>query len=199
MEFKAIIAIFRKHKQSFWITVAVCIVIGIIGQRLQTDAVASNLTLNVTRLGAEKTADYQFHSFYRLQADERFADTIVRWIASPRLVADIASEAHLNSDDGAFSRTIKAERLSSQMIQMTYHAKDASAAQKIAQAIVKRVNIEADTLNADQQEASWFAVVGDEAVVRDARLNLTIALALSLVIGVFLGFWTVLLRHYFTK
>jgi capsular polysaccharide biosynthesis protein len=200
MELKKIITIFQKHAKSFWLTVVVCVMLGFIWQYNQTDAVAVNMTLNITRLGADKTTDYQYHDFYRLQADERFADTVVRWLASPRIVSDIYTNIRLNDnelDSSHISHAFKAERLSSQMIQVTYKAKNEVIAQKIARSVTDRINIETSTLNKDQQEASWFVVVGDAPVVQDARLSLSLVLTLALVSGIFLGFWSVLLRHYF--
>ncbi|MDD5083472.1 MAG: hypothetical protein PHT88_00855 [Candidatus Moranbacteria bacterium] len=194
MELKDIITIFRTHRNAFFMTVALCVALGAFGHSLQKEHVASNLTLNVTRLGSDKTMDYQYHDFYRLQADERFADTVVRWLGSPRIVSDIYADI---SD--ANSHAFKAQRLSSQMIQVTYDAYDGAFADKIAQSLVARINREADTLNKDQQESTWFSVVGDDPVVRDGRIGITLILAVSLALGVFLGFWVVLLRHYFSS
>lgn len=50
------------------------------------------LSLHVGRVHNETQAEeYHYDDFYRLQADERFADTLVRWLASPSIVADIYS------------------------------------------------------------------------------------------------------------
>lgn len=199
MEFKEIIAIFRARKKAFWVTVSACIVIGLVWQYSQREYVVADLTLNVTRLGSDKTTDYQYHDFYRLQADERFADTIVRWIASPRMISDIQESARLDPNDRSTSPHLKAERLSSQMIKVTYAAKDATVARRMAQSIENRVNAESNVLNKDQQETSWFMVIGSEPVTQDGRFSLAFALAVSSALGLFLGFWVVLLRHYFTK
>lgn len=194
MEFKENIAIFRKHQNYFWRTVLVCVLIGAFGQFLQREHVTSNLTLNVTRLGKDITSDYQYHDFYRLQADERFADTVVRWLGSPRIVSDIYDDT-TERERGVF----KAERLSSQMIQVTYDASDEDSAKKIAQSLVSRINKETSDLNKDQQESSWFAIVGGEPVTKDGKIGMLSVLTIALVLGMFIGFWVVLIKHYFSK
>lgn len=197
MELKQIIALFRAQRKAFWATVLLCVVLGVVLQVTQKEHVTANLTLNVTRLGSDKTTDYQYHDFYRLQADERFADTVVRWLGSPRIVSDIYGS--VASDDRSIARSIKAERLSSQMIQVTYSAPDEVAAQKLSRSIITQVNTETAALNKDQQEASWFTVVGNDPVAQDGRFSLAFVLAVSLALGLFLGFWTVLVRHYLEK
>lgn len=200
MEYTHIIALFRKYIRTFWVTVAVCVALGALWQITQPNFVASNLTLNVTRLGSDKTTDYQYHDFYRLQADERFADTVVRWLQAPRIVVDIYAQV---PDKAASStvppHTFKAERLSSQMIQVTYTARDTASAQNIAQAVVQCLNEEAGVLNKDQQESSWFVIVGDAPIVTDARVSLIAVVVAAFALGMFLGFWAVLWRHYFAK
>jgi len=206
MEFKDIIAIFRSHARAFVVTVLVCVALGVLFRFVQKDFVVSNLTLNVTRTGAEETTDYQYHDFYRLQADERFADTVVRWLSSPRVVADIYSWISSDSQDAERLhmgderfRAFKAERLSSQMIQVTYKASGTTEARAIARSLIKQVNEEIATLNKDQQEASWFVVVGDEPVTSDGKISLTVTIAIALALGIFLAFWVVLVRHYFSS
>lgn len=197
MELKKIIAIFRRHQKAFGATLLICIVIGLAWQQWQRECVVANLTLNVTRTGSEKTIDYQYHDFYRLQADERFADTVVRWLASPRIVSDIYEGIATN--DQSLTRSIKAERLSSQMIQVVYTAPDEHTAKDLSRSIITRLNLETAALNKDQQEASWFAIVGNDPVVQDGRFSLAFALVVSSVLGMFLGFWVVLICHYLGK
>jgi capsular polysaccharide biosynthesis protein len=200
MELREYIAIFRKHRKYFWVTVCAFVIVALVWQHWQGEYVVGNLTLNVTRLGSDKTTDYQYHDFYRLQADERFADTVVRWLESPRMVSDIYESAQVNVDtasDRTLSHALTAERLSSQVIQVTYNAENALVARKISQSLIDKVNTEAGALNKDQQEVSWFVVVGSDPVIRDGRFGLMLALVVSFVLGFFVGFWVVLFRHYF--
>lgn len=196
MELRVAADIFRARRVSFFATVLVCAVLGGAWQYGQKPFVKSDLMLNVTRVGSEPSSEYQYHGLYRLQADERFGDTVVRWLQSPRIIADISAQSE--SGSGTSVRAMDAQRLSSQMIRVTYAAADKSEAERIAKALVERINEESGSLNADHQESSWFAVAGDEPVVTDGRSSLVFAGGVSLAAGIFLGFWTVLFRHYFS-
>jgi uncharacterized protein involved in exopolysaccharide biosynthesis len=202
MELKEWIAIFRKHARAFWGTVGVFVVAGGAWYLFQPQHSVADLTLNVTRRGSQETESYKYDDFYRLQADERFADTVVRWLGSPRVVSDIYEDAGMDTGTvdlrglaGAFS----AERLSSQMIRVRYRAQDAESARALSRSLLKIVTENIETLNKEQREKAWFKVVGDEPVVRDGKTSLSFSLEIALVAGVLLGFWVVLLRHYFAK
>ena len=200
MELRDMMDIFRRHAKYFLWIVCICVVIGMAWQHFfQKKSVVSNLTLNIARSGSAHTDAYQYDDFYRLQADERFADTVVRWLASPRMAMDIYENIHIDTN-GLSSRSLThsfvAERLSSQMIQVTYSAEDEQAARKLSQSIVSNLNKESITLNKSQQDQTWFLIVGDDPVVRDGRQSALFAMGVSIALGVFIGFWMVLLRHY---
>lgn len=196
------IRICKKYKHIFFLTIILILVIGFFWQLLQKEFVMAEVTLNVTRLSSEKTSDYQYHDFYRLQADERFADTIVRWIETPRMMADTYGALHIAPVDTELSwpvrHTLTAERLSSQMIRVRYPSRTETEARAIAQSLTDHVNTMTAALNKDQKEAAWFTVVHDEPISQDGRVSMVFVLALSGLLGVFFGFWLILLAHYFS-
>jgi uncharacterized protein involved in exopolysaccharide biosynthesis len=202
MEMKEWIAIFRKYRRSFAIALALLLALGAIWQIVQPKTYAADLTLNVTRKGSQVTGAYKYDGFYRLQADERFADTVVRWLGSPRVVSDIYADALADAgalDARELSRAFKAERLSSQMIRVSYWTKDPDQARRLSRSLVKTVNAETESLNKEQKDEAWFMVMGDDPVVRDGRTTWPLSMGIALTLGLFFGFWTVLLRHYFSQ
>lgn len=194
------IDIFRRHAKYCLMIICVCLVIGIVWQHFfQKNSVVSDLTLNIARSGSAHTDTYQYDNFYRLQADERFADTVVRWLASPRMATDIYENIHIDTaslSNRALTRSFTAERLSSQMIQVTYSAENEQVARKLSQSIIGNLNQESMSLNKGQQDQAWFLIVGDDPVVRDGRLGAIFVASISILVGIFIGFWMVLLRHY---
>jgi capsular polysaccharide biosynthesis protein len=200
MELRDMIDIFRRHAKYFWMIVFVCIVIGMAWQHFfQKNNVVSDLTLNIARSGSAHTDAYQYDDFYRLQADERFADTVVRWLASPRMATDIYENIHIDTSSLSsrdLTHSFAAERLSSQMIRVTYSAENEQVAKKLSQSIISNLNRESMDLNKSQQDQTWFLIVGDDPVVRDGRLSVLFVMGISIALGIFIGFWMVLLRHY---
>ncbi|HCJ45777.1 MAG TPA: hypothetical protein DHV33_02565, partial [Candidatus Moranbacteria bacterium] len=159
------------------------------------------LLLNIGRTNVQNTENYTYDSFYRLQADERFADTVVRWLGSPRIVENIYGTVGIDTQHMS-ARTLKsvfgAKRLSSQMIEVTYRHPSEKMLEKISQATINELNTHASELNKENSEKNWFVVVGSDPVIRDVRVSLSFALALSLTLGVFIGFWVALVKHYFS-
>ena len=191
MELRECIRIFYRYRTLFLGTVASLVVVGLAVQSLQPIRYAVEITMNVARLGIRATSDYSYEDFYRLQADERFADTVVRWLESPRIVGDIAREARA-SDEVSFD----AGRLSSQVIRIRYATRDEASARRIADTIFTVLNRETQSLNQDRQEDGWFTLVGETPAIVDARVSRGRAFFLSLSLGVFFGFFAVLFRWY---
>lgn len=195
MELTEIITIFIERKKIFFSTVVGCLVLGVGYFVLQGDAYRTELVLNVTRNGTQKTDQYRYDDFYRLQADERFADTIVRWIGSPVIAKQIKD----TSGGATLVGNIKASRLSSQMIDVSYVTQDVQSGKTIADATVRIVNDKIAELDAKQQEQAWFFLAHEEPLVESANISFVKIALGALLIGMFAGFWAVLFAHYFKK
>mgnify|MGYP003512059204 FL=1 len=170
-------------------------------QRDQGVSYQATLLLNIGRAGVSETTDYTYDSFYRLQADERFADTVVRWLTTPRVVEDIYYESRLNPtglDAKALGAVFSAGRLSSQMITVKYGGADPKVLEELARSAVTVLNRYTDTLNTEAREKSWFVVIGSDPVIRERHISPELALGVGLVLGLFVGFWLVLIRHYWS-
>ena len=202
MELRDLITVFRKQRQFFLGSVLLFVLVAWGWQQAQPMTYQATLLINIGRTGVDTTSAYAYDGFYRLQADERFADTIVRWLAAPRVVEDIYREAHLDArglGTKQLSGTLTAGRLSSQMITVTYGGRDEQTLKQLAVAAVTVLNRYTESLNTDGHEKSWFVVIGSDPVIRDGRVSRSLALVLGLVLGMFVGFWLVLLRHYLAK
>lgn len=202
MELKELLAIFRKQRNLFLGIVLLGMFAAWVWQKEQPVSYQATLLINIGRAGVSETTDYTYDSFYRLQADERFADTVVRWLSTPRVVEDIYREAHLNSenmDAKGLGSVFSAGRLSSQIISVKYGGESKKSLEQLATSAVTVLNRYTDTLNTEAREKSWFVVIGSEPVIRDARVDLHRALMIGLALGVFFGFFTVLFRHYFSR
>ena len=200
MELKELLLVLRKQKTFYIGVIFIFIFSSWIWHKEQSEKYQATLLINIGRAGASQATDYTFDSFYRLQADERFADTVVRWLSTPRIVEDIYREARLDPTPLGMKdldRVFSAGRMSSQMISVRYTAADHQVLARLSEAAVVVLNRYTDTLNTEAKDRSWFVVIGSDPVIRDARSSLDIALSVGLVAGLFFGFWLVLLRHYF--
>ncbi len=193
MELKEYIKIFRRKWKLFASVVVGVIVFGMLVQLLLPTKYKVSVDLNITRIGYQKnTNDYRYDEFYRLQADERFADTVVRWLESDRIKADIINNAGLDSFE-----KLKARRLSSQMINVTFLVKKISYAKKTVKAIAKILDKKTVELNKYQQDPNWFKVLVSQPVISEYKFSLGKLISILLLGGVFIGFWIVFIKHYF--
>lgn len=202
MEFKELIAVFQKQGAFFFGVVFFVLASAFLWQSNQRPVYEATLLLNIGREGVQSTTEYTYDSFYRLQADERFADTVVRWLTTPRVVEDIYTDANLRekiTSGGNLKRVFNAGRLSSQVIEVSYSGESEKSLVQLTTSVTKVLNRYTENLNKENKETSWFVVIGSDPVIRDARIGLNLALAVSLVVGLFVAFWAVLLRHYFSK
>jgi capsular polysaccharide biosynthesis protein len=193
MELKEYLEILRKRIDLFLGVVLVFLLAGTALKIFQPVRWEAEVVLNVTRSGQEETADYRFDGFYRLQADERFADTAVRWLGTARMQEDIQNTA------GKKMVSLEAKRLSSQLIVVEVVAKDAPSAEKISGAIPQILNQEAQKLNQWQKEKNWFMVVADEPTISRSAWEWDRTILISLLFGIFAAFWSVVISHYFAK
>lgn len=202
MELRDFVKIFTKQRRVLAVIVLASGVAGWLVFVLQSPSVAADLTLNIARTGVQQTADYRYDGFYRLQADERFADTVVQWLASPRIMEDVAVATKVRPLSGRpwqFGGGVQAERLSSQVIRVHYRTQTVDEAKRFAAGLLTTVNTETSQLNSAAKDESWFTVQGEEPVVVDGQFGWPKAIGFGVVIGIFVAFWVGLIRWYWRK
>lgn len=195
MELREFVNIFVDRKKLFVGVLLGFMLLGLAAYRFQPERYEAAFLLGVSRTGYEETDDYRYDQFYRLQADERFADTVVRWMAAPSVRAEMIS---LGAPESVVA-TLSAKRLSSQMIDVRYSVPNGKEFGKAKEAIVSALNKETEKLNAETKDPNWFTVVAGDPVVSDARVSLRIAFGGGAAAGLFFAFWTVLLVRYWKK
>lgn len=194
MELREIIKIFKENSRLFIGTVLFFVVLGAVLFLAQPKAYSVNLMLNVTRKAIQNTPDYRYDDFYRLQADERFADTVVRWLGSPQISQQIYREAGTEPQ-----KNIKASRLSSQMIETVFVLENKEDARKFSEAVLKVLNRQTEILNEAQKEESWFVLVAGDPFVAQKKIGPAVAFSVSVLLGLFFGAWSVMIAYYLKR
>ena len=199
MELKEYINIIKKYKKLFLSAIIAIVALALGYFYFLPVRYDASLTLNITRTGSQETTDYKYDDYYRLQADQAFGDTLVEWLKSPRLVSDIYTAANIDSKAFTLSqltRGMTATRRSPQLVTVSFSAATPDRAQKISTGIIKVIEENTAELNNDQKESAWFEVVSTAPVIVKYQPNYKIILLASLLLGMFLGFWGVMIRHY---
>lgn len=194
MELRDFLNLFIQRKQLVFGIVIFALLVGLFAYRLQTQWYEGEVLLSVTRQGSEATAEYQYDQYYRLQADERMADTIARYLETSIGRQETARRAALSADrEKEFSLSkVAALRLSPSLIKVTYPALTPTEADRIAAALAETAERHIASLNEQAANRNWFTLVPSEAFSQDGRFTLPVALGIGLAAGIFVAFWTVL-------
>lgn len=199
MELKEYFKIIKNDATTF-LTVAAIVVLGAFAYFVfRPVAYETSLALNITRSGVQETSAYRYDDFYRLQADEKFADTLVEWLKNPRIASDIYDQAGIPTERLSLRRLGKIfapEKRSAQLVTVSFAAENPDKARKISAALVRVVSKNIEVLNRDQKESGWFQIIAGEPVIVKRDFSAPLVLAFSLLAGIFLAFWIVLVRHY---
>lgn len=206
MELKEFLKIFIDYKNTFFGIIVFFMLFGVVYFFVQPEVYKASLTLNISRGSKSEVKEYSYDDFYRLQADERFADTVVRWLGSPWVVRGILNEcdfvksdSNLSFNDKQLRGFFSAGRMSSQVIDVTFIVSDVDHAMEISDSIKKNVNLETEKLNDKQKQLRWFVVLGDDPVVTSNEKELLFLLALTGMMGLFVGFVVVMFRYYWNE
>ncbi|MFZ1655170.1 MAG: hypothetical protein WAT84_05070 [Candidatus Moraniibacteriota bacterium] len=194
MELRAFLELFIRQRNLICGIVLAALVIGFCAYRLQTQWYEGTVLLSVTRQGAEAATDYQYDHYYRLQADERMANTVARYLETPIGRRDIARRALLsNARETEFiERKVTALVLASNLVQVTYRAKSPTEAERIAAAMLETSERYVASLNEQAANRNWFTLVATDSLTHDGRFTWPVALGIAMAVGLFIAFWTVL-------
>lgn len=185
MELRNFLDIFIHYRKTFFATIIIVYVCGVIAYIVQPQTYEATVLMNITRDAPRETEEYTYDHFYRLQADERFADTLVQWILSPIIHEQITN-----------ARRFDAKRLSSQVVLVTYVVDAPDDAVAVGPKLLALLNTQSQKLNISQKEEQWFMVQAEGPIVRDNAFSVGFIILLCAVLGSFLGFWAVMIRHY---
>jgi len=202
MEFKEYLQIIKRNIRMFIFVVILVLVSGLTYFYARPISYDASLALNITRKGVDQTTDYKYDYYYRLGADEKFADTIVEWLKDPGTVARIYENSEISSNDLSLkklTKLLKPEKRSSELVLVSFSSSDEKELKHISDLIKKEISKNINDLNYLQKDMNWFDIFGEEPVIVKHSFNLFIVSAGLLFFGIFLAFWVVLITHYFKE
>ena len=202
MELKEYYRILKSNVSIVIYTIVIAVVIAYDWSVRVSQTYNASLLLNISRTEEQSTADYRYDQFYRLQADDKFAETIVEWLKAPGVANDIFAKAGLSSNQKtmrALSKSFRAEKLSSNLVGVQYSTEVSDEAARIAPAVSSIISDKIKSLNADARDPDWFQIDASNLIIlkntQDLRLNLGIAALVGLFLGTLLAFG----KHYISE
>jgi capsular polysaccharide biosynthesis protein len=100
------------------------------------------------------------------------------------------------SDPESPIKIFVAEKRSSQVVSVSFSAGDENSSEEISKALVLVVSQNTQMLNKEQKEDTWFDIAAEEPVIVKNEMKVMFVFLVSLAIGIFLGFWVVMVKYY---
>ena len=202
MELKEFYKIWRANISVVIYTILIAAVTVYAWSVKQSQTLSASLLLNVSRTETQNTADYRYDQFYRLQADEKFSETIVEWLKAAGVSYDIFAKAGIKTGEKSLrqlSKSFRAEKLSPGLVGISFSAQTEDEAKKIGDAVNSIISQKTKDLNANTRDPYWLEVSSSNFIVakniQDLRINLGIATLIGLFIGTILAFG----KHYISE
>jgi capsular polysaccharide biosynthesis protein len=202
MELKEYYKIWRSQLSIVIYTILIAIVAVYAWSVKESQTFSASFILNISRLETQTTPDYKYDQFYRLGADEKFADTIAEWLKSPGIAKDIFDKAGINSDQKnmrALSKSFQSDKMSPEIVSIRLSSASEDEAKKIATAVASVISEKTKSLNKDARDQNWFAVDMSNLVIFKNTQDLRINLAIAALIGLFLGTLLAFGKHYVSE
>lgn len=202
MELKEYVKIIKKFSWTFLLVWVLVIILSLVWYKTRPATYDVSMSLEITRQASEQTADYQYDQYYRLQADEKFADTIVQWLKDPAVVNEILAKAEINFSSQtlkSLSKAFRAEKLSSNYIQLRMSTAQSSDSSKITKATQDVISEKVSLLDSESQSKTWFKVMYGKPIVALSKISLQVVLIGSIVGGFILSLMVVLCSHYWKE
>lgn len=204
MDLKDFLCLLLKEKKLLLATITLFVAGTFLWQGVQPTSYQTVVSLHIARSSeqAQQAGEYQYGDYYRLQADEKFADTVVRWLLSPGIVLDILKESNDASRAVRYeelSQQFQPKRLSSQFIEVRFSTPTPEMGKSITDGMRAVLNKETKGLNVDSsvKENGWFVVLVDAPVTYLSVPNWRTSLLFSGALGLLVGIWISLGKRYF--
>jgi len=202
MELKQFIKLISEKRKLFGSIWLAFVALGMILYAIVPAKQIATLSIDIARdQQTQQTPDYQFDQFYRLEADDRFANTLVQWTEDPnvqRKIRDnLKDELSKRKVDLAID-SLKAVKRSANLVQVIFIVDNSQDAAPMAQSIYGVFQSKTSSLN-NGQDQGWFKIIGSGPTVNSKKLSFALIFFVLVVGGLLLSLFTVLANHYFSK
>jgi len=199
MELREYIKILGRNISTIVYTVIIFVIVVYIWSAEQSKLFTTELLLNIGRLDNQSTAEYKFDEFYRVQADEKFAKNIEEWLKIPGVISSIFVDAGIKDEPGTIGGrnvNFQATAISPESVKVKFSVATEDEARKLGGSVGKIIDNKTTTLNSEAKDPNWFKVSSDNLIIYKNTQNLPLNLGLALIIGLCVGLFLALFKHY---
>lgn len=202
MELKEYYKIWRENVSVVIYAILISVVAAYAWSVKVSETYSAAFLIDISRTEIQSTVDYKYDQFYRLQADEKFAETIVSWLKSPGVAKDIFKKADVDVNQKTIrqlSKSFHAEKVSSGVVSVSFGTQNEEEAKKIADAVFFIISEKTKDINSRARDPNWFAVDMSNLVIAKNVQDLRINLLIGVLIGIFFGTLLAFGKYYISK
>lgn len=191
---------FQEYKEVLIFALGVALVAGIFTWQKQ-DKYEASLSLSVSRYGTQSAQDYKYDNYYAVKATDEFGNTVAGWFKTPEMTQAIFKKASLQSNSqslDSLKKRFQAAKISPNLVEVRFSAKDESTAKILAEAVVNTVSEKVSLLNTISLQGVSFVVMGSEPVIVKNSLAVWWNVLAGLLVGLVVGFFIKVSREYFS-
>ena len=145
---------------------------------------------------AAAIAGDQFDGYWSIKAADGFSDTVVQWTKSPEIVNAVYQKAGVMPPKNslqAFYRSIHAQKMAPQYVDVKFNFLEKEQGQKMAKALAEILQQKAEL--ASKYSGGTFTILSNDAVIAKNQANFLLDGILALIGGVLISILIVLLKE----
>jgi capsular polysaccharide biosynthesis protein len=199
MELREYYKILKLNMSVIFYTILISIVVVYAWSMKQSETYSASVLLNISRMETQSSADYRYDQFYRVQADEKFAETIGEWLKMPGIASEIMTKANINQVGKTvrtLSKSFQSDKMAPEIVEVRYSTTNQDDAKKISDALGGVITEKIKSLNSEAKDPNWFSVTPSNLVILRNVQDLKINLSLAIVVGLFFGVLFALAKYY---
>jgi capsular polysaccharide biosynthesis protein len=161
-----------------------------------------SVALTISRYGTQSAQDYKYDNYYALKATDEFGNTVAGWLKTPEITQAVYKRAGLTFSSptlDSLSRKFKAVKISPNLVEARFSAKNEDEGQRMAQALGQIIAEKANLLNASSWQGISFLVVAGEPTVVKNKMTIWWNMLAGLLIGLVFGFFVQVSKEYFRE
>lgn len=182
---------FRTIRRFIWwfiVPLVIVLVAVLIGSLIFEQSYEAPVVFAINRKQQQKeTNDYQYDSFYAIQANKMLADQFTEWLKGGSVVPAIYQRAGLKEENDLLLKEWKVTDHSPQDIEMVFRGRNKERISKLAQAALDAVNEKKDEFTGSGDAAVGTVSIPNEVIVVTKTTSLALNLLVGLIAGILIG------------
>ncbi|MEA3273098.1 MAG: hypothetical protein U9Q72_00670 [Patescibacteria group bacterium] len=197
MEVTKLLKIIKKNLALIIILGIVSSVSALIFYKIRPTTYSVFFDINVSQVGVDQTADYQYDNYYSGKAVDTFTDSLEKWFKNPQLITEAYQKAGV--DIRTFSsrnrsKLIKARKTGPQYLEVSFNAFNQEQGEKIVASLT--TVLREKVINLKEDKEVWFKINVGKPLIVEEKWKLLPLIIVSFTMGVIVGGFLSLFKYY---